>query len=123
MESEAFLKRICRELKGNRRERTAVRRLKGRARWRQIVGAVEEAKGEGWEQFCLRHGDWGRDAALWLGRSVGRLSLRELGEFAGGMDYAAVGQAVARFGKRVEREAQLRQRITRIQKQMSNVEM
>jgi len=100
-----------------------VRRLKGRARWRQIVGAVEEAKGEGWEQFCLRHGDWGRDAALWLGRSVGRLSLRELGEFAGGMDYAAVGQAVARFGKRVGREAQLRQRITRIQKQMSNVEM
>ena len=57
LESEAFLKRICRELKGNRRERTAVRRLKGRAGWRQIVGAVEEAKGEGWEQFCLRHGD------------------------------------------------------------------
>ncbi len=87
------------------------------------MSAVEEAKGEGWEQFCLRHGDWGRDAALWLGRSVGRLSLRELGEFAGGMDYAAVGQAVARFGKRVGREAQLRQRITRIQQQMSNVEM
>ena len=84
------------------------------------MSAVEEAKGEGWEQFCLRHGDWGRDAALWLGRRVGGLSL---GELAGGMDYAAVGQAVARFGKRVGREAQLRQRITRIQQQMSNVEM
>ncbi len=70
---------------------------------------VEEAKGEGWEQFCLRHGDWGRDAALWLGCRVGRLSLGELGELAGGMDYAAVGQAVARFDKRVGREAQLRQ--------------
>ena len=30
--------------------------------------AVEEVKGERWEEFRDRHGDWGRDAALYLGR-------------------------------------------------------
>ncbi len=75
--------------------------------WAQIVSALEQTKGEAWEQFSTRHGDWGRDAALWLGRRQGRLSLGELGKLAGGMDYAAVGQAVHRFGQRRAREPRL----------------
>jgi len=30
----------------------------------------------------------GRDAALWLGRKHGRLTLKQLGELCGGVDYA-----------------------------------
>jgi hypothetical protein len=41
-----------------------------------------------------------RETALWLGRRRARLGRAELGLAAGGMDYAAVGQAVSRFGKR-----------------------
>src|SRR5437867_9268561 len=37
------------------------------------------------EEFSGRHGDWGRDAALWLGRRQGRLKLAELGQAPGGM--------------------------------------
>ena len=39
-------------------------------------------------ELCWRrsHGDWGRDAALWLGRRAGRLRLAELGRLAGGME-------------------------------------
>jgi len=44
---------------------------------------------------------------MWLGRGAGRLSLAPLGELAGGMDYAAVGQAVSRFSKRQLREPAL----------------
>jgi hypothetical protein len=51
------------------------------------------------------------------------LSLAQLGELAGDMDYAAVGQAVSRFGKRLEDSAALRRQITKIQSQLSNVEM
>ena len=120
--SEAFLKQIRQELKGDRREQTELRRLQGPASWKEIVSAVEQVKGERWQEFHLRHADWGREAALWLGRRIGRLSLRELGESVG-MDYAAVGQAVARFGKRLEREAPLRETIAQVQKQMSNVEI
>src|SRR5437867_12217435 len=51
------------------------------------------------EEFSGRHGDWGRDAALWLGRRQGRLKLAELGQSVGGMDYATVGKAIIRFAR------------------------
>ena len=111
--SEAFLKRVRREFKGDRREHPAVKRR--RANWEQIIAVVEKVKGERWKEFHLRHGDWGRDAALWLGRRMGGLTLRQLGELA-------VGQATVRFGKRLERDVQLRKLAHRLETQMSNVE-
>ncbi len=36
-----------------------------------------------WEEFIDCHGDWGRDAAIYLGRQRGRLKLRELAELSG----------------------------------------
>ena len=92
-------------------------------RWPAIVSAVEKAKGEPWERFSVRHGDWGRDAALWLGRRRGRLRLAQLGQLAGGMDYTAVGQAVSRFGRRLASEAKLRREVAKIESQLSNEEI
>ena len=118
--SEAFVERLRRELRGNRGEQTELRRLERGTSWSQIVEAVEASKGESWEQFHLRHGDWGRDAVLWLGRQVGRLSLRELGKSAG-MDYPAVSQAVVRFDKRIERDTTLRRQLTKIRNEITAV--
>jgi len=39
------------------------------------------------------------------------------------MDYAAVGQAVSRFSKRMQNGGELQRTVTKIQKQLSNVEM
>ena len=108
---------------GNAREQPALRRLASRVSWAQIVCALEEAKGESWSQFSQRHGDWGRDAALWLGRRRGRYRLAELGQLAGGMDYAAVGQAVSRFTRRLEQASHLRRQVLKIENTLSNVEM
>jgi hypothetical protein len=47
--------------------------------WLRIVSALEQVKGERWTGFANRHGDWGRDAALWFGRRAGGLPLGELG--------------------------------------------
>jgi hypothetical protein len=80
-------------------------------------------KGEKWDEFSQRYGDWGRDAALWLGRRRGRYTLGELGQLAGGMDYAAVGQAISRFVKRLQTVAELRRIVTKLGEQLSNVEM
>ncbi len=88
-----------------------------------MIRAVERAKGESWAEWSRRHGDWGRDAALWLGRRRGRLSLARLGALAGDLDDAAVGQAISRFGKRLEKEAKLRAELRKIESQLSNVEM
>jgi putative transposase len=115
---EAFARQLWRRMAGSSREQaamSAMRKLSAGLSWPQIVKALERAKGERWADFSERHGDWGRDAALWLGRKRGRLSLSQLGQLAGGMEYAAVGQAVSRFGRRLEREPRLRRAVNKLE--------
>ncbi|CAN5589638.1 hypothetical protein BH18VER1_BH18VER1_05800 [soil metagenome] len=57
--------------------------------------------------FRDRYGDWGRDLALWLGRTQCGMTLRELGEEAGWIDYATVSAATARWKKRVATDRKL----------------
>ncbi len=85
--------RVVRETQGRR---TLARRVT----WAEIVTAVERVKGEKWDSFSERHGDWGRDLALWLARKRGGFLLRELGELAGGLDYSAVSEAIRYFERR-----------------------
>lgn len=117
--SAAFAQRLRREARGNRREQKALRGAQPAPGWPDIVSALEEAKGESWKDFAERHGDWGRDAALWLGRRAGRMRLVELGKRAGGLDYAVVSKAIARFGQRLRLEAPLRKQLTALQHQLS----
>ena len=77
-------KAIFRLLVGNSWEQSHLERLVPPVNWARIIAVVEQAKEERWGEFSGRHGDWGRDAALWLGRGAGRLSLAQLGELAGG---------------------------------------
>jgi hypothetical protein len=48
---------------------------------------------------------------------AGRLSLAQLGELAGGMDYAAIEQAVSRFGKRLLKEPAVRRQMKHLRAQ------
>ena len=118
--SPAFAQRLRREARGNRREQRSLRDRVKAVSWPEIVAALERAKDARWEEFVNRRGDWGRDAALWLGRRAGRLKLAELGKLAGGLDYAVVSKAMARFGQRLSQDASLRERITALQEKLSN---
>jgi len=84
---------------------------------------LESAKGEPQERFSDRPGDWGRDAARWLGRRTGRLPLHELTKRMGGLDYTAAGVAVSRFSRRLAKDAKLAGMIARIEARLPNVEM
>ena len=92
-----------RVVKGDAKEQGGLRRLQPRPEWEQVVEAVEAVKGERWESFRDRIGDWGRDMVLLLGRREGALKLGELGELCGGLDYRSVGgaikKAMVRLGK------------------------
>ena len=121
--TEAFARQVGQVLKGNRREQAGMKQWVRRADWEQIVKAVETVKGEAWESFRDRHGDWGRDAVLWLERRVGRLTLNRLSEQAGGVDYTAVGAAISRFGRRLQRDQKMAAIIAKLKTQLSNFEM
>ena len=120
--SESFARKLRQSVRANPREQPSLKGLTARVTWEQILAALEKFKGETWAQFSQRYGDWGRDAALWLGRRRGRYPLAELGQLAGGMDYAAVGQAVSRFARRLEQDGRLRRQIAKMEKELYNVE-
>ncbi len=82
------------------------RRL-GRPTVAQIISAVEAVKGEKWESFRNRHGDWGRDMVFYIGRKDWALRLRELGVAAGGVDDVAVSMAARRIAKKAAHDAAL----------------
>jgi hypothetical protein len=83
---------------------------------------VSRARKQSWEEICRRHGDWARDAALWLGRTRCGLTLRELGERAGGMNYPAVGMAVRRWEARMK-DSRALAKAARQMAQLLNVEI
>ncbi|HEV2394896.1 MAG TPA: hypothetical protein VG146_21305 [Verrucomicrobiae bacterium] len=121
--TEAFARGLRRQIRGNRREQAALKQLAPAVSWEQIVGVVEEGKHEPWNDFAQRHGDWGRDAAMWLGRRHARLSLAQLGRLAGGVDYAAVGQALSRFNRRLQQDRALGRQVAQIEHELSKIEM
>ena len=90
------------------RENNGRRALRGRRTWAEVVRALERARGERWAEFAGRHGDPGLAMALYVARRCTGLTLRELGQQAGGMDYTAVSMAVKRFAQRLGREPTLR---------------
>jgi hypothetical protein len=57
----------------------------------------------------------GRDAALWLTRKHGRLTLRELGQLVDGISYAMAAQAISRFSKRLECNSDVRAKVRTIE--------
>ena len=64
-----FVGRMRKWLRGDKREQAGLKRLQGRPSWEKAVAAVEAVKGERWAEFRDRYGDWGRDLALYLGRT------------------------------------------------------
>jgi hypothetical protein len=118
--TEAFARRLRKETRGNPREQAELKALAAPAHWSDIISALEQVRGESWAEFSNRHADWGRDAALWLGRRHARLTLARLGELAGSMDYAAVGQAISRFGRRMQKDAKLKTAVGKAERQLSN---
>ena len=87
--------------------------------FQDIVAAVVAEKGEPWEAFRSRYGDWGRDMVLYLARQRSGLTLRQIGDLIGGVDYKVVGKAVQRMRMRLEKDRSLAARAVGI---LENVE-
>jgi putative transposase len=110
---ESFARQVRAQVKAGRESRGR-RALRARRSWAEVVRALERARGERWAGFAGRHGDPGLAMALYVARRCTGLSLRELGQEAGGMDYTAVSMAIKRFEQRLGRDRSLRQLTDRL---------
>jgi hypothetical protein len=115
-----FARQLRAALRGNRPKPSRQRQSPGRPKISEIIAVVEKAKGERWERFLDRYGDWGRDLALYLGRKGFGIRLRELGDAAGGMGLMSVSVAVKRLGRRAEKDSALAAALNRCRKELED---
>ncbi len=118
-----FVRRLRPRLRGNRREQAGLNRLAGVRAFAEVVAVVEKLKGEPWEAFRDRHGDWGRDLAVWLARRHCGMKLRELGQAVGGVDYATVSSATRRLERRAQHDRKLASALNQAEVQLQNAKM
>ncbi len=119
--SDSFLKRLGRLVHGDRNEQKALLAWKRLLPFDRVSEVVAQEKGEPWEQFRDRYGDWGRDVTLWLARRHCGLTLQELGKAAGGMGYPAVGQAVRSIERRRKTDVKLGRVVEKLEAKILNL--
>lgn len=74
----------------------------------RIVEVVERVKGENFDDFCDRYGDWGLGMVLYLARRHSGLTLAQIGKRAGGRTYKAVSANIRYTQKKLDNEPELR---------------
>jgi putative transposase len=119
--STQFIERVSSLVKGDRKEQPELRKWQRLTPFESVVKALEETRGQKWEDMKNLRGDPGKGIALLLGRRFCGLSLRELGEAVGGMEYHAVSKALSRVDKKAKKDRKLRTLIARTERAVSNV--
>lgn len=100
--TEAFRRSIYALGREKGREITGRRELKPRVSYDTMVKAAEKLAGEQLEVNLKRRGTKIKPLVMWAGRKACGLTLREIGERLGGMDYNAVSMALRRWEFRMK---------------------
>jgi putative transposase len=110
-----FVERVRKILGGNRNEQKALREMeKPPVDWERITSAIEQLWRRPWKEVSGRHGDPGRELAMLIARRYGGMSLRDIGEAVGGLQYPAVSDAVRRTSARLETDRTLEKMFKRL---------
>ena len=78
-----------------------------------VVKAVEQMKGEPWQDLADRRGDWGRDLVLYVARTRSGRTLAELGGLAG-MSVDGVSKADQRMCARMSDDKKLNRNLRKV---------
>jgi putative transposase len=76
---------------------TCPRWLRELVSFEEVIAAVEKARGASWASFNQKHGDRGRDLALYLARRATGMTATELAQAVGLKSHAHVSMAVKRY--------------------------
>lgn len=105
--SEKFISRLRDGLGIPGREESGKAKVRQRRSFADVIRAVERQKGERWEEFRGRRGDWGKGHVYWFAREMSGMTLREVGAASGGLDYGAVSEVVRRYQKELAENRKL----------------
>ncbi len=105
--TEAFQERIRLTGKGGG-EIIGSSKLRPRISIKSVVALIEGLRDEDFATFMSLRGDWAKPLLLWTLRRYSGMTLKEIGEAVGGMDYTAVAMAIKRFETRAVAAPELR---------------
>jgi putative transposase len=118
--SEEFVDRARRLLRGDPQQQTGLRQAaRVKLNWEAIEGAVAVVWGQSWETLSRARGVGARETVWFLARTQGRLTLKELGQRAGGLHHNAVSIGLRRFQERLQKDRRLKRRLNQVQKVLS----
>jgi putative transposase len=106
--SEEFREKVRGIANGDMRETTGKRSLRKRVAFEEVISAVAQLSGQEAEQYMKKHGGWERPMVYWAARRYCGMTLKEIGEQAGGRDYAAVAMALRRLEPSLKADKSLR---------------
>jgi hypothetical protein len=115
-----YAQRLLKGRKVSEEEQTAARRMRKRVRWSELVRAAEKVKGEPWDGWAERHGDWTRDSMIYVARRHGGLRLAEVVAEMG-IKYQAAAQAVKRFGQALPDDPERQRFVTALRSELSTI--
>jgi len=104
--STSFIENLRRKVPRKVGSETNARAWRRLLTFEAVVQAVEQVKGESWQDFADRRGDWGRDLALYVARSRSGRTLDELGTLSA-MSKHGVSKAVQRMHVRLSKDKKL----------------
>jgi REP element-mobilizing transposase RayT len=109
----SFIEGLRRKVPLKRGSETNARAWRRLLSFDAVVKAVEQVKGEPWQNFADRKGDRGRDLALYVARTRSGRTLAELGEFSG-MSVDGVSKAVQRMRAQLSDDKKLNQMLHKV---------
>ena len=116
-----FLEEVRKRIKGDAKEQPGLEAIRKPLHLDDIIKAVSSYKGEAWEEFVDRRGDWGRDMVLLLARNNTMMTNGELAERVGPVDDSAVAHAVRRLERRIQDDARLDRAFKILQKAIATM--
>ncbi|MCC7375208.1 MAG: hypothetical protein IT581_11195 [Verrucomicrobiales bacterium] len=104
-------------------EQTDVRALEraGWVSWEKLVELAEEERWVKWEDALERHGDWTRDAVLYLATHEAGYGLSKVFGRIPGLRYQAAAQGVNRIGARRGRDPECDAFLRRVTRRVSKI--
>ncbi|MCC7376749.1 MAG: hypothetical protein IT581_18965 [Verrucomicrobiales bacterium] len=104
-------------------EQTDARALEraGRVSWEKLVELADEERGVKWEDALERHGDWTRDAVLYLATHEAVYGPSEVVGRMPGLKYQAAAQGVKRIGARRGRDPECDAFLRRVTRRLSKI--
>ncbi len=120
-----YANRLLKQAEADVGEQTEARRLAhpGQIGWEQLVDWAEKETGVEWQEALVRHGDWTRDAVVYVAVKRGGWRLSEVVGRIAGLKYPAAGQGMKRIEERRTRDPACDRFIRRLRDQILKLRM